>query len=519
VDTASGDVRLAEVAGAISLAGDLGFGQPLETGLRVALLGLALADRMELDAEERRRVLYLALARHIGCTANSDEVAAIAMDEIALRAPTPRLDLADRGVMLPHVVRHVSALAPLHRRPAALLRLLAGLDAIMKASAAVCEAAATLAARLGLPAETVSDIPLFFERWDGKGFRGTAEGETLPRPDRIVQVAEAAEAFDRVDGAEIARDMLRRRSGSVFAPDAVEAFLADAPELLRVLETEDAWTAVLSAEPQPWLRLDTAGLDRACAVIADFADLRSAYLGGHSRGVAELAADAAGLAGCPPGDVVAIRRAGLVHDVGRVAVSAGVWGKPGRLTSTEREAVRLHPYYTERVLARPNVLAAIGRMGSLHHERLDGSGYFRGCRGADQPLAARLLAAADALRAMREPRPHRPALDAGAAASELRADVHTGRLDGDAVEAVLAASGEAGARRRRGAGELTPREIEVLRLLARGASKPEIARRLVIAPKTADAHTQHIYAKLGVTTRAGAALYAMRHGLLDPLAE
>jgi HD-GYP domain-containing protein (c-di-GMP phosphodiesterase class II) len=245
--------------------------------------------------------------------------------------------------------------------------------------------------------------------------------------------------------------------------------------------------------------------------------MRSTYLGGHSRGVAALCAEAAAQLGHPPADVAAVRRTGLVHDLGRVGVSAAVWGKPGPLTRAEREQVRLHPYQTERILARPGWLAALGRPASQHHERLARSGYFRACTAAELPPPARLLAAADVLHAMGEPRPHRQPLPLPLAAAELRAEARAGRLDGDCVEALLACAGEAPRRRRQHPSGLTAREIEVLRLLARGHTKAQIARELVIAPKTADAHTQHIYAKLGVSTRSGATLIAMQHGLLETL--
>jgi HD-GYP domain-containing protein (c-di-GMP phosphodiesterase class II) len=483
----------------------------------VALLATELAERAGCDEDERRRALYLALARHIGCTGNAEELAVASGDEIGLRQPGPRLDLADPKVMLPHILRHVGAVNPLHRRPMALARLLSALPSVIRSTAAVCETASTLARRMGLPPESATDIPLFFERWDGKGFPGDIRGDALPLPVQVVQVAEAAESLYLTEGGEAACTLLRRRSGAMFAPPAVDVFLAHSDELFDVLETAEPWEAVLASEPAPYLTLDEEGVDRTLEVFADFTDLRSVYLGGHSRAVAALAHGAAEVAGCPPADIVAVRRAGLVHDVGRVATSAAVWGKQAPLSSSEREAVRLHPYYTERVLARPDWLSGLGHLGSLHHERLDGTGYFRGCRGLDQPLTARLLAAADFLQTQTERRPYREATPLPEASTLLREEVTAGRLDPDAVDAVLTAAGAAPSRRRRTTGDLTPREVEVVRLLARGATKAQVARALVIAPKTADAHTQHIYAKLGVTTRSGMTLYAMRHGLLDTL--
>jgi DNA-binding CsgD family transcriptional regulator len=234
--------------------------------------------------------------------------------------------------------------------------------------------------------------------------------------------------------------------------------------------------------------------------------------------VAQLAAAAAGQLGLPAGDAVAVRRAGLLHDLGRTGVPNSIWDKAGALTESERERVRLHPYYTERALARPEALARLGAIAAAHHERVDGSGYHRGLGGGALPPVGRVLAVADVYHAMTEPRPHRAPLEPAEAAGELRREVREGRLDADAAEAVLVAAGHrTGSRRRTAPGGLTPRELEVLLLLARGASNREIARTLVIAEKTAANHVEHIYAKLDVSTRTGAALYAMRHGLLDSL--
>jgi HD-GYP domain-containing protein (c-di-GMP phosphodiesterase class II) len=252
--------------------------------------------------------------------------------------------------------------------------------------------------------------------------------------------------------------------------------------------------------------------------MADFADLKSPYLTGHSSGVAELAAAAAGRYGLSEGDVADVRRAGLLHDLGRVGVSASIWDKPGPLTDGERERVRLHPYYTGRILSRPGPLARLGSVGELHHERTDGSGYHRGLAAPALPPAALLLAAADAYGAMTEPRPHRPALALEEAAEELRREVRAGRMDGGAAEAVLGAAGHRTrpVRRELPMG-LTEREAEVLRLVARGLSNRQVAERLYISPKTVGHHVQHVYQKIGVSTRPAATVFAMQHDLLPLL--
>jgi HD-GYP domain-containing protein (c-di-GMP phosphodiesterase class II) len=217
-----------------------------------------------------------------------------------------------------------------------------------------------------------------------------------------------------------------------------------------------------------------------------------------------------------------LRRAGLIHDLGRLGVSNGVWDKPGPLTGAESERVRLHPYLTERMLARVSALGRSREIAARHHERLDGSGYPRGLTAASLTPQDRLLAAADAYHAMSEPRPHRTPVDPGQASRDLRAEVIAGRLDGEAADAVLAAAGHRAPARRVRPGGLTAREAEVLALLARGHSNRQIAQRLVVSPKTAANHVEHIYSKLGVSSysklgvssRAAATLYATQHGLL-----
>jgi HD-GYP domain-containing protein (c-di-GMP phosphodiesterase class II) len=240
-------------------------------------------------------------------------------------------------------------------------------------------------------------------------------------------------------------------------------------------------------------------------------DLKSPYTLGHSRGVADLAAAASAELGA---NTRTVRRAGLVHDLGRMGVANTIWDKRAPLTAGEVERVRLHPYYTDRILASVPALAPLAPVASQHHERLDGSGYPRGSTAELLTPEGRLLAVADCYQAWSEPRPYRDPLDASAVAARLRDEVRAGRLDGAAADAVLRAAGHRVRRSREWPAALTAREVEVLRHLARGMSQQQIAERLVISRKTAGNHVEHIYAKIGVSNRAMAGLCATRHGLL-----
>jgi HD-GYP domain-containing protein (c-di-GMP phosphodiesterase class II) len=329
---------------------------------------------------------------------------------------------------------------------------------------------------------------------------------------RITHVAIDANLHRMLGGEEYAVQAMRGRAGHAFDPEVV-ACLADEPEMLAVDVEASAWELTLACEPDPPRLLDDDAVDRALVALAGFTDLLSPDFAGHSTGVADLAARAAAGCGLLPADVRAVRRGALVHDLGRVAIGAAVWNKPGHLTIDEWEQVRLHPYHTERLLTRSPLLASLVPAAGAHHERLDGSGYHRGSSRAELTLSARLLAAADAFHAMTEPRPHRAAVGRDDAADRLAQDATDGRLDPDAVGAVIEAAGQPAPHLARPGG-LTDREAEVLRLLAQGRQTKQIGQTLGISAKTADRHIQNIYGKIGVSTRPAATLFAVEFGLL-----
>jgi HD-GYP domain-containing protein (c-di-GMP phosphodiesterase class II) len=313
-------------------------------------------------------------------------------------------------------------------------------------------------------------------------------------------------------GPDAAEAAVAGRAGGAYDPDVA----ALAPGVLGALPAGSVWDAVAHA-PEGGAPLRGEGLDRACRATAYFADLKSTHTLEHSTGVADLAEAAGWRLGFAEEDVTALRHAALLHDLGRVGVSTGTWDRPGPLSESEWERVRLHPYYTQRALARAEGLGPLVGIAAGHHERLDGSGYPSGTAAAQLSAPARVLAAADAFHAMGESRAHRVALEPAAAADELEREARAGKLDAEAVAAVLAAAGErrsAAAVQRDWPAGLTAREVEVLRLIARGSSNRAAAAELGVSPKTVGHHVQHVYSKAGVSTRAGAALFAMEHGLL-----
>jgi HD-GYP domain-containing protein (c-di-GMP phosphodiesterase class II) len=483
------------------------------------MLGLSLAEDVGLDESERAVVYYVALLAWLGCHADSYEQAAWFGDDIALRAEAQMVDSAGPELAA-FILRRVGAGAPPWRRALRIgSLLLPGRGGMPAMQTTHCLIAGQFAMRLGLGLEVRDPLQHVFERWDGKGAPAQLAGEQIAVAARIVVIADIVEAFHRAMGIEAAADVAHRRAGGQFDPGLAAHVYANADALLGRLHQATGWEDAIAAEPALASRLTDPQLDAALEAVADFADLKSPYTTGHSRGVAARAAGAAHVAGLGDAAANELRRAGLLHDVGRIGVPNTIWDKPGPLTETETERVRMHPYLTERTFSRSTRLAQLAEVAAEHHERLDGSGYPRALSGGALSPEARLLAAADAYQAMTEPRPHRPARDRDDIARALRREVRDGRLDADAVDAVLGAAGHRVPRRREGPAGLTRREREVLVLLARGLSNKAIAERLVIAPKTVGNHVEHIYTKIGCSTRAGASLFAMQHGLLPQLGE
>ena len=502
----AGPFRLAELLASVSFATDLGTGQQLGHALRTCVLSVALAEELGCSADVIGTVHRFSLLRFLGCTADSSETAAAAGgDDRAFNAAMAPVVMGSGREVIGQLVRSVGAGEPWLRRARLVAR---GLTDLRSDPLAVhCEVAAMLAARAGLEPAVVDALGYAYERWDGKGSPAGLAGDAVPLPVRIASVARDVE-LARGLGLD-PREWLRERSGRAYDPSVVDAVERVGPGL----EDADEWEAALACEPEPVATVEPDRIDAVLAAVADFADLKSPWLRGHSRRVAALAEGAGREAGLPDQACDELRRAGLLHDVGRVAVENGIWDKPGPLTTPEHERMRLHAYYTERILVRCGPLAGLLTAAASHHERLDGSGYHRALGAESLSRADRMLAAADVFAALTADRPHRAAIGEDEAAEVLEAEQG---LDADAVACVLATVGRRVARARRAwpAG-LTDREVDVLRLVARGKTNREAAELLVVSPKTVGRHVENLYRKLGVSSRAAAALFAMEHHLLD----
>src|SRR4051794_3689892 len=506
-------VRAAELVSVLSLATDLGTGQPLEHALRTAIFAVRLGELAGATQTELSDSYYVALLHAAGCTSNSHEAGQVFGDDIGHRAAFFLIDPTDRDEVLAFYREHVGAGRPPDVRAKLLEAVLADPSRAREAFATMCEVAQRFSSWLGLEPGVQAALEFVFARWDGRGIPAVG-GEEIPLPARLLHVARDISLFLFAEGSHAARVIVERRAGATYDPRLAELALEHFEDIRGDLAEVDIWAQALEAEPLPRIWLEGEGIDAAFGAIAALTGLKSPWLREHSTGVAELAEAAAWRLGLPAETVTLLRRAALAHDLGRVGVSNAIWEKPGPLGFGEWERVRLHAHYTERAFAQSPALAPIGRLAGSHHERLDGSGYHRGT-GQALDRASRILAAADCYTAMREARPYRPALDAPAAEAELQREAREGRLDPEAVDAVLSAAGHRVAKRARElpAG-LTPRELEVLLALVGGGSNQAIGDGLGISVKTVGHHVQHVYEKAGVRSRAAATLWAFEHDLV-----
>jgi HD-GYP domain-containing protein (c-di-GMP phosphodiesterase class II) len=508
--------RRVEVLAGLSIAIDLGLGQPAEHMLRASTIACRLAVRLGLSPEQRGTVYYATLVMWIGCHADSQEYARWFGDDIAVRREAYLVDWSGAPYMR-FLLGNIAKGESLPQR----LKVMGTLfrDARGQLASLIhshCTSAAALARHIGLSADVQNALAYTFERFDGGGLPAGVSGDKIPIEMRVAQFADVAEVHYRMYGLDAVIAMARSRRGGHLDPDIVDAALVSPEEIFAHAPAGDSWSDALGYAPDREVRLTDESLDRLVCAIGDFVDLKCPFAVGHSRSVATLSAKAGELLGLDAADLRTLRRAGYVHDLGCLGVSNQVWSKPGELTPSEWERVRMHPYLTERVLDRIPGMEAVRIVARAHHEHLDGSGYPLGAGGSALGLSERILATAVAYQSALEPRPYREAMDSQQAMERLRSRSASGALDPDCVEAVLGVAGHHASRIRRD-DLLTPREREVLGLVSRGFSNREIAGRLVLSEKTVRNHVERTYLKIGATNRVGASLYALQHGLVTAL--
>jgi HD-GYP domain-containing protein (c-di-GMP phosphodiesterase class II) len=514
-------LRLGELVATLALAQDNAFGQPLESQLRSCLLATWICEAAGFDEPTRETVYWVALLRYVGCTGHAHEVATVFGDEIAIRAQTLVHDAANPAEVMRDVIAFATAGHDAHERHeiVRMIQETAREWAVYNFSSG-CEVADMLVQRFRVGPDAREALRFTFERWNGNGYPAHAKGDAIPLAMRVVHLSHDMEAIGRLFSPEQAIEAARDRRDRTYDPELADVFIAHGRDWFEQLREAEPWDAVLALEPEPHRLLAGEELDEALTVVADFIDLKSPYMGGHSRRCAELASDAANVLGLPGAALTTLRRAALVHDFGTSAVPNSIWDKPGTLTRTEFDRVELHPMLTEQMLRRSPALAVLNPVASSHHEKCDGSGYHKRVQADADDLGACVLAATEIYVGLTSERADRPPFAPEDAATELRRLESDGVLEPRASRAVLVAAGHgeprtSSGKRARNPGGLTRREVDVLRLAAKGLTTREVADRLYISPKTADHHIQHIYGKIGVSTRAAAALWAMQNTVVQ----
>jgi HD-GYP domain-containing protein (c-di-GMP phosphodiesterase class II) len=512
---------MGELLCAFAYASDLAFGLQLDDCLHACYVATRLAEALGLPADERAAIYYAALLKDAGCTAWTTELAdAWQTDEVVARREL--IIFGDPTTLGPfsrwmrrHVAKDRAAITRLWRY----VRVLTTNRALLVEGYATSVAVAQrIAGRLVMPEGVERGVFNLCEQWDGGGAPLGLRGDQIPRVARVVMPTYFLIPFHRVSGREAAVQLARALRGRAFDPSVSDAFLrlAADPSFWADLETGDIQRTVLALEPDGAVPPVTeARVDEVALAFADFIDLKSRYVAAHSRRVGAVAEQLARAMGCAEPAVAQIRRAGLLHDLGLVGIPSSTLDRPWQaLSATEQDAYRLYPYHGERILKRVPTLAPLAAMVGAHQERLDGSGFYRGLTGANISLGARIIAVADRLDQLTHDGPGSPARPIPDALRRLA----TEPLDQEVVAVLRRCLGErpAVASHRRPAypAGLTEREVEVLRLAARGITRKEIGRRLGIAETTVRHHLEHIYNKTGATNRVSATLYAMEQGLL-----
>ncbi len=518
-------LRLAEVLGCLSLGTDLSLCLPFENAMRTAVIAASLAEALGASPAEREASYYAALVRFVGCSAFAPEEAARYSpgDDNQLRHVLAYVEPGNAADFAAQALRGIGRDAPLRARVAALGRLFSSPDAPQAHSHAQCEVGAAIAHAMGLGEVVVASLSLRDERYDGRGPLRKAAGDALPlaarvalpRAARVADVADVAELFHGRAGVAGAIELLEARRGGQLDPDIVAVFLRDPRGFLSPVEGPSVFERFLACEgPSPRV-IDAAGLAQVAEAFSRAIDLKSYYTPGHSAGVAALADRAAEAAGLDAAGRHLTTVAALLHDLGNLGVPTGLLDKPGALTRWELERVRAHAHHTAAILRASPALADVAAVAGAAHE-YGPDGCPRGVGHASLPLAARIVMAADVHRALREPRAHRPARSAAEAERALRDLGARGRLCGRAVGCVLDAAGAAPRRKGAWPRGLSDREVEVLRLAALGRTYAEVGALLGMSPRTAQRHVTNVYDKVGVSSRAALALFAVDSGLLDP---
>ena len=416
------------------------------------------------------------------------------------------------------LVKHVASDETIPARVGKLLSFfVTGGDVMKEVFLSHCESGVMLAQRLGFDKNVQNAIRYLWEQWDGKSQAYGLKGDETPVASRVLHFAQVMEVGHRFGGKSYATSIARDRQDKDFDPDVVDAYMSanNLPDFWAALEMESAKTAVLEMRPESsYEQVTDEHIENMCAVLADFIDIKSPLTWGHSKMVAETTEGVARQLGLDDDEVTTLRRAALVHDLGKVLVPCRTMEKDHGFTVDEMERIRLHAYHTERILSRVDLLKHLAPDAAAHHEYSDGSGYHRQLAAEQTTLGQRILAIADHYatlvrpghrtteNALREIKPLTGAWFDPQAYAGLK-----GYLEGKPASSKPTVSERPG--------NLSEREVEVIRHLAKGMRNKEIARALVISENTVERHLVNIYNKLDVTSRTSAVVFAVQNDLVE----
>jgi HD-GYP domain-containing protein (c-di-GMP phosphodiesterase class II) len=431
------ELRLSEVLAALSHALDITEGQPRGHAERSCLIGMRLGTQIGLGEEELSSLFYALLLKDAGCSSNSAKVASLYGNaDSAVKRDRKTTDHLRPAQSLRHLLRNTApGASPLEKARHIRALVAHGSEGARELTALRCERGADVARKVGMNEATAQAIAALDEHWDGRGYPAGVAGEEIPLLGRILCLAQTAEVFWQLGGADGACQVARTRRGTWFDPALADALCASSDDY-------DFWSSLEQPRVAVWEpvdrveTVDQSRLDRVTEAFATVVDAKSPYTAEHSQGVARIAAGLACLLGLDDRTRRDLYRAGLLHDIGKLGLSNRILDKPGRLNADEWREVRRHPLTSLQILRRVGALRGAARLSGLHHERLDGSGYYLGFDGTQLDLPARVLAVADVAEALSAERPYRPALGPDEVLEIMAREAGT-TLDAEAFEALV----------------------------------------------------------------------------------
>ena len=396
---------------------------------------MRLAAELDPDAAERSDLFYALLLKDAGCSANASRMAALfAADDRMAKATAKLIDWTDRRAGSLWSLRTAARGAGLRRRMEVLRRIRDEGDVTRSFMEARCDRGAEIARMLFLSEETAAAIRSLDEHWDGRGMPDGLRGEEIPVAARILCIAQTVEVFHANGGVKAACAMAKRRRGRWFDPSLVDAFL-------RFRGDREFWAQLEAPDVSRWeppdfaIAADDGRLDRIAEAFARVIDAKSPFTARHSQRVAEIADGIAAVLDFDADERRIMRRAALLHDIGKLAISNRILDKPGKLNDEEFRAIQTHPAHTLSILERAPCFAQLAQLAANHHEKLDGSGYPRSLDADDLDMPMRVLAVADVYEALTADRPYRGPLAIEEALAIIGREVPQ-RLDADVRNAL-----------------------------------------------------------------------------------